>query len=564
MQEEDELQLSKCRYALKKINIKMKNFSIYLFIFINIITIINIIYRNPNNTENLSIEIIKGTKPKLINFKEYNLTLSNNENILKLFENKYFSISNISYSSSKKYDIAKVEYNIGIYDEDQKLIYPSDLSLYNNLNVFCFCEISNDTKIFSLPDIDQNSYYKCVEFFKFDEKPNFGIKIALRERKEVKFYKLFVYSKDISNSSDLYVKNDTEFDPDYINKVYKSLVDKNKNKDLNKTLRFKEYYMKPPICKLRRTISNKSKWLFNNIYNYYFCFCVGINCLSLNIPQKRKYYKYMDIIENNRNLYPKTEYIFVDFIFKHLSSDDTYPIFEEMEEKNYPVHYITEHQDIYEKYCKDKPICSKIIKLGNDYHNYANFFEKHLTLILKLKAVVSCKESFFHYIPYLFFRLEYTTYIAATHGVCYFKDYLFKKNRIYGNMRNNKIIIPPSSILIEQAKKYGWKDEDIIKMNLPRWDKYNEEDQLKYKDEFKIDNNSILVMFTWRYNRRRFNLGISPIYYENIFKILDSDLLHDALEKKNITLYFSFHRFINKRYRTKYKNIINKKKNKIP
>jgi CDP-glycerol glycerophosphotransferase (TagB/SpsB family) len=268
----------------------------------------------------------------------------------------------------------------------------------------------------------------------------------------------------------------------------------------------------------------------------------------------------MDIIENNRNLYPKTDYLFVDFIFKDLTSDDAYPIFEEMEKKKYPVHYITEHDEIFEKYCKNEEICSKIIKLGEDYDNYADFFEKHLTLVLKLKAVVSCKESGFHFASYLFYRLEYITYIAVTHGVCYFKDYLFEKRRIYGKMRNNKIVIPPSNLLIEQARKYGWRNEDIIKINLPRWDKYNEEYQLKNKDEFTINSNSILVMFTWRYNKESFNGDVSPFYHENITRILESDLLNDALERKNITLYFTFHRYINKRFRKRYEDIIKEKK----
>ena len=584
---------------LPKNNKKMKIFIIYLFFFIHIITLKFIIYKNPNpihsknslfdknikeknNSENHdiknhsnydkipvknnttnNIKIIKNdTKPKLINFKEYKLTYSNNERVSNFFENKYFSISNMRYSSSYKYDIVKLEYNIGIYNDDQKLIYPSDISLYYNLNVFCFLEINKiNIYIYSLPDIDQNKYYKCVEFFKFEEKPTFGIKFVHKEGKENQIYKIIAFQNDIYNYNDLSFKNNTEFDPDYINYEYNSLVYKTKNKYLNGTLRFKEYYMQPPLCNLRRNISDeKSEWLFKNIYNYYFCFCVGIDCLSLNIPQRRKYYKYMDIIENNRHLYPKTDYLFVDFIFKDLTSDDAYPIFEEMEKRNYPVHYITEHEEIYKKYCKGKKICSKIIKLGEDYDNYADFFEKHLTLVLKMKAIVSCKESGFHFASYLFYRLEYITYIAVTHGVCYFKDYLFEKQRIYGKMRNNKIVIPPSSLLIEQARKYGWRNEDIIKMNLPRWDKYNEEYQLKNKDEFTINPNSILVMFTWRHNKESFNIDISPFYHENISLILESDLLNDALERKNITLYFSFHRYINKRFKERYENIIKEKK----
>lgn len=526
-----------------KENQKMKILIIYLIVFIYIITLKFItVYINPNHFQ---------TKQKLINIKES-----------KFFEIKYFSISNIHYSFSYKYDIVKVEYNIGIYDEKKNLIYPSDVSLYFNLKVFCFLEINNiRISIYSLPGIDYR-YYKCIELFKLDEKPNFGIKIVSQKQNKVHFFKIIVFENDNYKYNDLSLKNDTEFDPYYINYEYRSSFNKTKNKYFNKTLRFKDHYMLPPICNLRRNISEASDWVFKNIYNYYFCFCVGYNCVDFEIPQKSKYYKYMDIIENNRNLYSKTDYLFVDFINKDLSSDDAFPIFEEMEKKDYPVHYITEHKEIYEKYCKDKEFCSKIIKLGKDYYNYANFFENHLSLVLKLKAVVSCKESATHLVSYLFYNLEYITYIAVTHGVCYFKDYLFAKERIYGSMKNNKIVIPPSNLLIEQARKYGWRNEDIIKINLPKWDKYNEEYQLKNKDKLKINKNSILVMFTWRESRKNFNDDISPFYHENISRILESNVLNDALKRKNITLYFSFHRYINTKFRQKNENII-KEKNKL-
>ena len=150
----------------------------------------------------------------------------------------------------------------------------------------------------------------------------------------------------------------------------------------------------------------------------------------------------------------------------------------------------------------------------------------------KTKAVVSCKENTFHFVSYLFYRLEYITYIAVGHGVCYFKDYLFEQIRIYGKKRNNQIVIPPSKILIEAAVKYGWNEENIIKLNLPRWDRYNSEDTRKiylenYPDE-EITSNSILVMFTWRYNRWREKKRISPFYHENITRILTNDTLNEV------------------------------------
>ena len=204
----------------------------------------------------------------------------------------------------------------------------------------------------------------------------------------------------------------------------------------------------------------------------------------------------MDIIDKNRNVYPKTDYLFIDFIFEHLSSDDTYPIFQKMVDLNYPAHYVTEMKDIYHKYCNNTNNCSTIINVTrSNYRKYDDFIENHLTLILKLKAVISCKESNFHFIGYLFYRIEYISYIAVTHGICYFKDYLFDKDRVYGIENNNKILIPPSEILINIAKKYGWKDENIIKLNLPRWDKYNDDNNEFFTKEINnnFTNNSLLT-----------------------------------------------------------------------
>jgi hypothetical protein len=44
-------------------------------------------------------------------------------------------------------------------------------------------------------------------------------------------------------------------------------------------------------------------------------------------------------------------------------------------------------------------------------------------------------------------------------------------------------------------------------------------------------------MFTWRGSKKNFNADISPFYHENISRILENELLNDALERKNITLY---------------------------
>jgi CDP-glycerol glycerophosphotransferase (TagB/SpsB family) len=530
---------------------------ICLFFFISYIT-----YKNKNKFFK-SKDDIENNEDRYISFSNFNVTTINLFNMYQYFNKKYSKLEQANYTYSNKYNITKVDYTIGVYNEEKYLIYPSDLSLYNDVHVTCFLEIQNDTnitEIYSIPDIHNNNYFKCTEFYNISEKVKFGIKIFHKKDSVIIYNEIFLFPDKIKYN--FYTENDSLFDNKLVEYEYNTLLDRTKDERYNKTLRFMEYYMNPPICQLKRNAFNDSNdWIFNNIYNNYFCFCVGEKCLRLYAPHLCKYYKYMDIIEHNRHVYPKTDYIFVDFIFKDLSSDDAFPVFEEMEKRNYPVHYITEKKDLIERYCGDDPYCNKIIKVNRAlYDYYADFIEKHLTTILKTKAVVSCKENGFHFVSYLFYRLEYITYIAVGHGVCLFKDYLFEKTRIYGNKRNNQIVIPPSKILIEAAVKYGWSEENIIKINLPRWDRYNFEDTRKiylenYPEE-EITSNSILVMFTWRYNRWMEHKDISPFYHENISRILTNETLNEVLENKNMSLYFSFHRYVNKKYKKKYEDII--------
>ena len=307
-------------------------------------------------------------------------------------------------------------------------------------------------------------------------------------------------------------------------------------------------------------------WLFRHFYDTYYCYCVGNKCFEKDIIQTCKYLYYIFIIDNNRDLFPKTDYIFVDFIFKSLTADDTYPVFQEMISQNLPAHYITEKKEIYNEYCHNSTQCTTIIPINEiTYFKFGDFFEKYLTLVLKTKAFISCKERHFHQIGYLFYRIEYVTYIAVGHGVCYFKDYLFDNSRIYGSNRNNKIVIPPSDILVSIAINHGWKEENIIKINLPRWDRYNYQDkQNKIIEIFNgnITSNSILIMFTWRMNREsKWNLNISPFYIKNLTELLQNKDLEKELTLHNMTLYVSFHRYLKESYQTLIKKITESNKN---
>ena len=322
------------------------------------------------------------------------------------------------------------------------------------------------------------------------------------------------------------------------------------NSSLIDTKRLKKLYITKPIFKLKRnSVSRENKWNFINIFNDYFCLCKGFNCLNL-ISKKCKYYFYLYLIDINRNVYKKTDYFLIDFIFKKFSADDVYPVFEEMINQNLSSHYYTEKEEIYRKYCQTEKYCDKIVHA--DEKNYKiddEFLEKHLSLILKLRKVLSAQRVDINFINNTFYNIDYITYICIGHGVSYFKYYLYEK--FYGPQNFDKLLLPNSDKLISVAKKYGWKDENIIKLNLPRWDKYYKSNKSSTQ-QGNIKSNSIFIMFTWRV-LKKFR-KVSSYYINNILNLLNNEQLNNILLKKNLILYFSLHHEFLK-YEKNFKNI---------
>ena len=444
-----------------------------------------------------------------------------------------FNVTSIRYSRDYKNEIIKVEYLIGFYNFKKNLIAPSDLTLYYNYHVLCYNKnLKNKIFIISLANIHENSHFYCTEFFNKNENIKFGI-IIYKISNEIEYYSedFFTYkSKKYENYHIINVFN-KEFD------YFKKIIHSNK---LDNSTKLNKTFIQEPIFSTKSNIGKQNEWIFKNIFNHYFCFCKGKNCSFYDIPKNCKYYFYLSIIDNNKYLYKKTDYLFADFIWNSLSSDFVYPIFTKMKNQNYGVHYMTQKKNIYKKYCKDQKICLTIIK---DWFIDGDFLEKYLTLILRLKSVIS--GAHFYLIDNLFYNIDYITFISVGHGVSFLKHFLYSEYNYYGSKTYNKILIPPSEKLISMAKHYGWKEENIIKMNIPRWDNYN----IKKKEYVK--NKNIFAMFTWR--EIQLNKSISDLYIENINGLLNNNLLLKNLKQYNITLYFSFHHNIGKNPRMQIK-----------
>jgi hypothetical protein len=466
----------------------------------------------------------------------YKYFINNNDSI-------YFNITDINYYFS-------IKYNILIFDINNNFILPSDLTLFNQLHLICIITIKNqNVEINSLPNIYQNKYYECIEFININEKIKFGIKIYQKQEnyENIKAFQTFFFLEKNFEYNQLNCNN-IFFDSLLINKKYlKNVYNLNKNE----ALRLKKSYIKFPINCLKREIAiYENKWYFQNIYNNYFCFCKGFFCKMNKNHQNCKYHIFLNIIDKNRKVYKKEDFFLLDFVFNEYSSDDVYPIFKQMLIQNQPVHYFTEKIDIYNEYCYKKFKCFDIIYANkNNYTINGNFLEKYLTLILKLKQVISGGGINIFYKENLFYDIEYITYICVGHGVSYFKHFLYNSYNWYGSRIYDKILLPPSDILISPAKMYGWKEENIIKINLPRWDKYNFNDF--YQNNSNINNNSIFFMFTWRKIKKDKNISIH--YFKNIFNLINNEELYFYLKRNKIILYFSLHHKLNK-YIYKFKN----------
>ena len=237
----------------------------------------------------------------------------------------------------------------------------------------------------------------------------------------------------------------------------------------------------------------------------------------------------------------KTDYLFADFSSENTASGESYLIFKEMFIQNLSVHYLTKREDIFKEYMALNTNNSSYIPIIFD-SNYINgdFLEKYFDLMLRLKVVVSGAK--IYSINNLFYNLEYITYICLTHGISYIKDFLYEN--YYSNKIYNKIVLPPSNLIISNAKKFGWEDKDIIRIGLPRWDLFNyyKKNINDFHGKANSENKSIFIMFTWRDLKK--NKKISNYYFKNIINLITNKLLNEVLKKNNITLYYSLHHMI--------------------
>ena len=498
--------------------------------------IIYILIVNDRNKENINDYLLKYNKNQryiLINNITYNSKI-------------YLNISDITYSYSIKFGLINAKFFVNFLDANFMAIKSFNVLSYYRLNIICNLYISEENiNIYSIANIYDNNFFFCVEYIKIEDKANFGILIYNKNSsdEEIQYFQYFYYNPILNNiKQNSSLENNEVFDIINIYKKFNELLNKIKKYKENISYRKEAYnlkssYLQPPLFFLKRDIAQvEGKWNFKNIYQNYFCFCKGDSCLNLlnfnsQFFQSCKYYFYLTIIDNNRDLYQKTHYLLSDFFDENIESSDVFPVFKEMISKHFNAHYLTMSYDIYKQLCLNNSKClneSQIIygikKINGD------ILELLLDLFLRLKAVITAEK--YNSIDNIFYNIDYITYIFMGHGVTYIKSYLYKdyiSPKFY-----NKILLPPCKKFVKLALDAGWQDDNIIKIGYPRWDIYDTFDNYLNKDE-----KTIFLMFTWRKVKNGKN--ISKLYYTNLNKLLKSKKLNTQLEKNNVKIFYCFH-----------------------
>ena len=169
----------------------------------------------------------------------------NNNNII-------FNLTSINYYFSYTFNQVELEYCFFFSDQENNLIFPSDLSLYYNMHVFCILK-SGNIHLKSLSNIHQNKFFCCLEYYKLNIPIKFEVNICKNSAKCASIKLFDNYKFDYNHVKFL---NNTKFNCSYINERFVLLTQKVYNQ--NKIDLLAKSYISHPICSSKeKTIAKK-------------------------------------------------------------------------------------------------------------------------------------------------------------------------------------------------------------------------------------------------------------------------------------------------------------------
>ncbi len=248
--------------------------------------------------------------------------------------------------------------------------------------------------------------------------------------------------------------------------------------------------------------------------------------------------KVIDYIKKNEHLYPKDTYLLFDSLWdENAENIDAYSLFEYMKSKGYKAYYVVQKSSDLYKRLEETGQLENIIAIDYYINQHPDRFISDIApVLLRAKAVLS---SFYNRksICGNFILSEYSwKYIFIQHGVIYLKESILYNGYLFHDSFNK--ILVSNDLEANLLKKYNFKDEQLIKVGLPRWDYLSQKSKPKTK--------SILVMLTYRHFadsdiKTPFDTFDQSDYKKNMESLLNNKELNQFLKKHNVTLYFVPH-----------------------
>ncbi len=247
--------------------------------------------------------------------------------------------------------------------------------------------------------------------------------------------------------------------------------------------------------------------------------------------QEKKERRLIAKIKHNQKKYPKDSYLLFDCLNGDISECiDAYSLFRYMRGVGKKAYYvIMEEHPLYKQLEKENNLEGIIALEKSMKDNPGDFLERVYEILLSSKAIITAFDVYSNQTRTFILKNKYWKYIFIQHGPTFLKETVLQNGYISEN-KWDRILIS-SEYEKRVLKKYGWQDEKMIKIGLPRWD--------LLQAPLSSTERSIFVMFTWRrFGREEFD---HSLYKENLLKMLYNEKLHNYLKQHNIKVYFAPH-----------------------
>ena len=224
-----------------------------------------------------------------------------------------------------------------------------------------------------------------------------------------------------------------------------------------------------------------------------------------------------------------TKYIlFLDEYFNdYVNANDAYPIFNYYRRKGRKeaYYFVLKDSQLHKQLLKENNL-NNIIVVENYLKNKKNFTKTFSYFIPKSQLMV------YAYInKYLSDIIKNTNNQLKTiyldHGCIYFKETLFKN---YLKIEEEKRVTVKIKPEYDNWLKHGWKENQLYKVGLPRWERFN---------HIQNQHNAILIMFTWRYMRKK--QFLKSTFYKRIDELFSNDDFINYFRTKNIKIFYKRH-----------------------